>query len=97
MAVIVPEPALILLLLVDIAPLVEIVPTVILGVPVRPPADVAFPLKAPLNVVAVIVPEPALILLLLVDIVPLPEIVILAVLFVPISISAFSVLYIYPF
>ena len=41
----------------------EIVPTLILGVPVRP---VAFPL----NVAAVIVPVPALILLLLVDIVP---------------------------
>ena len=71
-AVTVPVPALILLLFVDIVEH-EIVPTVILGVPVRPEAFVAvvaFPLKAPLNVVAVTVPVPALILLLFVDIAP---------------------------
>ena len=63
----------------------EIVPTVILGVPVSPLADVAvvaLPLKAPLNVAAVTVPVPALILLLFVDIVPPLSIFILSAPFV---------------
>ena len=70
----------------------EIVPTLILGVPVRPCAFVAVVavVALPLKVVAVIVPVPAFILLLLVDIGPFAAILILSVPFVPNIRSVFS-------
>ena len=70
-------PALVLLVIWFVCPEPVIVPTLILGFPVRPEAFVAvvaLPLRAPLNVAAVIVPVPALILLLFVDTAPVLEI-----------------------